>query len=155
MRQIFALLILSVAVGTTAHGQDITFENHIRPVLDRRCVKCHGETGMGDVEKFYPRINGQHFKYMLRQFEWIRDGKRRNANPEMVEQIKLVETPLILPVAFPEKPKVDDDGATFASTYDGSRHHLTPESAASIQARLGADISMIISSDSILVSISW
>jgi cytochrome c553 len=24
---------------------------------------------------------------MLRQFEWIRDGKRRNANPEMVEQI--------------------------------------------------------------------
>ena len=43
---------------------------------------------MGDVEKFYPRINGQHYKYMLRQFEWIRDGKRRNANPEMVEQIK-------------------------------------------------------------------
>jgi cytochrome c553 len=25
---------------------------------------------------------------MLRQFEWIRDGKRRNANPEMVDQIK-------------------------------------------------------------------
>lgn len=52
------------------------------------CVKCHGETGMGDKEKFYPRINGQHYNYMLRQFEWIRDGKRRNANPEMVEQIK-------------------------------------------------------------------
>ena len=52
------------------------------------CVKCHGETGMGDVEKFYPRINGQHYNYMVRQFEWIRDGKRRNANPDMVEQIK-------------------------------------------------------------------
>lgn len=52
------------------------------------CVQCHGETGMGDIEKFYPRINGQHYKYMVRQFEWIRDGKRRNANPEMVEQIK-------------------------------------------------------------------
>jgi cytochrome c553 len=52
------------------------------------CVKCHGETGMGDVEKFYPRINGQHYAYMVRQFEWIRDHKRRNANPEMVEQIK-------------------------------------------------------------------
>ena len=25
---------------------------------------------------------------MVRQFEWIRDGKRRNANPEMVEQIE-------------------------------------------------------------------
>lgn len=52
------------------------------------CVKCHGPDGMGNAEKFYPRINGQHYKYMLRQFEWIRDGKRRNANPDMVSQIK-------------------------------------------------------------------
>ncbi len=52
------------------------------------CVKCHGEIGGGDEEKFYPRISGQHYNYMLRQFEWIRDGKRRNANPDMVEQIK-------------------------------------------------------------------
>jgi len=52
------------------------------------CVRCHGEIGMGMVDKFYPRINGQHYNYMVRQFEWIRDGKRRNANPEMVKQIK-------------------------------------------------------------------
>lgn len=52
------------------------------------CVKCHGEIGEGDADKFYPRISGQHYNYMLRQFEWIRDGKRRNANPDMVEQIK-------------------------------------------------------------------
>lgn len=52
------------------------------------CVKCHGDHGEGIADKFYPRIEGQHYAYMLRQFEWIRDGKRRNANPEMVEQIK-------------------------------------------------------------------
>jgi cytochrome c553 len=52
------------------------------------CVRCHGETGLGMPEEFYPRINGQHYNYMVRQFEWIRDGKRRNSNPEMVEQIK-------------------------------------------------------------------
>jgi cytochrome c553 len=52
------------------------------------CVKCHGPSGMGDEEKFYPRIDGQHYAYMLRQFQWIRDGKRRNANPDMVAQIK-------------------------------------------------------------------
>ena len=52
------------------------------------CVKCHGENGEGIAEKFYPRIHGQHYAYMLRQFEWIRDGKRRNANPDMVKQIK-------------------------------------------------------------------
>ncbi len=51
------------------------------------CVKCHGETGEGKAEEFYPLIQGQHYNYMLRQFEWIRDGKRRNANPDMIEQI--------------------------------------------------------------------
>ncbi len=51
------------------------------------CVECHGEAGEGSKEKFYPRLAGQHYNYMLRQFEWIRDGKRRNANPDMVEQI--------------------------------------------------------------------
>jgi cytochrome c553 len=52
------------------------------------CVKCHGETGEGKKKDFFPKIHGQHYNYMLRQFEWIRDGKRRNANPDMVEQIK-------------------------------------------------------------------
>jgi cytochrome c553 len=59
-----------------------------KKLYDDNCVRCHGEHGEGDEEKFYPRIEGQHYKYMLRQFEWIRDGKRRNANPDMVEQIK-------------------------------------------------------------------
>ena len=52
------------------------------------CVRCHGDNGQGMPDKYYPRIQGQHYKYLVRQFEWIRDGKRRNANPEMVEQIK-------------------------------------------------------------------
>lgn len=52
------------------------------------CVRCHGEHGEGHADKFFPRIEGQHYAYMLRQFEWIRDGKRRNANPDMVDQIK-------------------------------------------------------------------
>ena len=52
------------------------------------CVRCHGDRGQGNNKKFFPRIQAQHYKYMLRQFEWIRDGKRRNANPDMVKQIK-------------------------------------------------------------------
>lgn len=52
------------------------------------CTECHGEHGEGMAEKFYPRIEGQHYEYVVRQFEWIRDGKRRNANPDMVKQIK-------------------------------------------------------------------
>ncbi|MDV7341061.1 c-type cytochrome [Terasakiella sp. A23] len=51
------------------------------------CVRCHGARGEGIPEKFFPLIQGQHYKYIMRQFEWIRDGKRRNANPDMVKQI--------------------------------------------------------------------
>ncbi|MCK5918921.1 MAG: cytochrome c4 [Cocleimonas sp.] len=59
-----------------------------KKLYDDNCVKCHGKKGEGDAKKFYPLIQAQHYNYMLRQFEWIRDGKRRNANPDMVKQIK-------------------------------------------------------------------
>jgi queuine tRNA-ribosyltransferase len=41
-------------------------------------------------------------------------------------------------------PKVDDDGVTFSSTYDGSSHRLTPEKAVEVQSKLGADIQMVL-----------
>jgi queuine tRNA-ribosyltransferase len=45
---------------------------------------------------------------------------------------------------FSLEPKVDDDGATFRSVYDGSTHRLTPESAVAVQELLGADIQMAL-----------
>ncbi|MHB1929495.1 MAG: tRNA guanosine(34) transglycosylase Tgt [Acidimicrobiales bacterium] len=42
------------------------------------------------------------------------------------------------------RPDVDDDGVTFRSTYDGSLHRLTPESAVAAQELLGADIQMAL-----------
>ena len=45
---------------------------------------------------------------------------------------------------FSLKPKVDDSGATFASTYDGSVHHLSPEGAVDVQVALGSDIQMVL-----------
>jgi queuine tRNA-ribosyltransferase len=45
---------------------------------------------------------------------------------------------------FSLEPKVDDDGATFASTYDGTRYHLSPEGAVAVQRNLGADIQMVL-----------
>jgi cytochrome c553 len=52
-----------------------------------QCARCHGTTGEGDAEAFVPRIQAQHYNYLVRQFEHIRDGSRRNANPEMQAQI--------------------------------------------------------------------
>ncbi len=40
--------------------------------------------------------------------------------------------------------RVDDDGVTFRSVYDGTADRFTPESAAAIQAALGSDIAMCL-----------
>jgi queuine tRNA-ribosyltransferase len=40
--------------------------------------------------------------------------------------------------------RLDDDGVTFRSVYDGSTERFTPELAAEIQARLGSDVAMCL-----------
>ena len=52
-----------------------------------KCGGCHGVNAEGDDEKFYPRIQGQHYEYLLRQLKWIQSGKRRNANQIMMRKI--------------------------------------------------------------------
>ena len=41
-------------------------------------------------------------------------------------------------------PRIDEQGVTFKSTYDGSEARLTPESATLIQEQIGADIAMVL-----------
>jgi queuine tRNA-ribosyltransferase len=45
---------------------------------------------------------------------------------------------------FSLDPKVDDDGVTFKSIYDGSLHRFTPEIAVDVQEKLGATIAMVL-----------
>jgi len=47
------------------------------------CMECHGENGEGSNDDLAPRIQAQHYKYLMRQFQWIRDDKRRNASDKM------------------------------------------------------------------------
>lgn len=41
-------------------------------------------------------------------------------------------------------PKIDDDGVTFKSTYDGALVRFTPERAIEVQQLIGADIQMVL-----------
>jgi cytochrome c553 len=59
-----------------------------KEIYERECADCHGGEGEGDVKKHVPAIHGQHYHYLVRQFHWIRNGRRRNADPEMVRQIE-------------------------------------------------------------------
>ncbi len=57
-------------------------------LFKENCVRCHGANGEGNEEKWFPLIQGQHYEYLIRQFREIKSGKRRNSNPDMVQQVK-------------------------------------------------------------------
>lgn len=77
-------LEMSVATGKGA-GDDLELGEKL---YAEHCARCHGANGEGNSELYAPRIQAQHYNYLVRQFEWIRDGKRRNSNAEMVAQIQ-------------------------------------------------------------------
>jgi cytochrome c553 len=52
------------------------------------CADCHGAAGEGDLDEHIPAIAGQHYPHLMRQFDQIRDGQRKNADPKMREQIE-------------------------------------------------------------------
>jgi cytochrome c553 len=74
---------------TTANGKgpgvDLELGKHL---YEENCTECHGENGEGNREDHTPAIYAQHYQYLVRQFEWIKSGRRRNADSKMVKQIR-------------------------------------------------------------------
>jgi len=68
-------------------------------MYEEKCTSCHGKQGLGDADNFFPKIQGQHYAYLLRQLQWIRDGLRKNANPAMLIQIKNMDNASLSAVA--------------------------------------------------------
>jgi cytochrome c553 len=68
--------------GPTGKGPGDSLEKGAE-IYAARCAACHGADGQGDADRYIPRIQSQHFAYLVRQVEWIREGARHNANPEM------------------------------------------------------------------------
>ncbi|NEX19710.1 c-type cytochrome [Thiorhodococcus mannitoliphagus] len=58
-----------------------------RQVYIDNCAGCHGAAGEGDSEEVVPAIAGQHYPYLVRQFEAIRTGRRNNANADIAEHV--------------------------------------------------------------------
>ena len=59
-----------------------------KDIYQKQCSQCHGVDGLGDNTNLFPRLKGQHYKYLARQLEWISSGYRKNTNPLMVERVK-------------------------------------------------------------------
>ena len=45
-------------------------------IYTARCSACHGVDGAGNNARAYPRLQGQHYRYMQRQARLVRDGLR-------------------------------------------------------------------------------
>ncbi len=74
--------------NTVAGKGDGTQLNNGEKIFNQMCSACHGDKGQGNAQSFFPRIQGQHYAYTLRQLQWMRDGRRKNANPAMLAIIK-------------------------------------------------------------------
>lgn len=70
----------SLGPGTNLETGERLYREH--------CVDCHGADGEGIADEYMPLIQGQNYSYLVRQFKWIAAGRRRNADAEMIEQIK-------------------------------------------------------------------
>lgn len=72
------------------HGKGDNLERG-REVYEERCSVCHAENGSGHADWAIPRVGGQHYNYLRRQLEWMMNGKRRNANEEMLEELRQLD----------------------------------------------------------------
>jgi cytochrome c553 len=61
---------------------------HGKKIYEDNCAECHGPRAEGNFDDHIPLLQGQHYQYLYRQFIWIRDGRRRNADKKMVKQIQ-------------------------------------------------------------------
>jgi cytochrome c553 len=68
-------------------------------IYGRQCSRCHGLDGEGMEAAFYPRIAGQHYRYLVRQMIDIAGGRRGNANPDMTRVVESLSAKEIASVA--------------------------------------------------------
>lgn len=59
-----------------------------KDLFARDCAACHGAAGGGQAELFHPKVAAQHYSYLLRELELIRNGERGNSNPVMAALVK-------------------------------------------------------------------
>ncbi len=71
------------------HGRGVPINLELGArIYERDCKECHGAEGEGNQNDHIPKLQGQHYAYLKRQFDWIRNGRRRNSDEKMVQQIK-------------------------------------------------------------------
>ena len=69
--------------GTTEYRQG-------KNIYQEYCSTCHGDNGEGNNELVYPKLQGQHYQYMRRQLESVKNGLR-TVHPGMQTIIEVLD----------------------------------------------------------------
>lgn len=75
-------------IGDAAHGRRLYLEGDAGRGIPA-CLRCHGEAAQGQQlgDAVYPRLGGQHQRYVTKQlYEWKRD-ERKNSQGGIMNQI--------------------------------------------------------------------
>lgn len=79
-------------------------------VYEDRCGVCHSSDGAGHGDWAIPWVAGQHYRYLRRQLDWMLDGRRRNANEEMMVELREMNPADIKAVSdYMSRMKVDPE----------------------------------------------
>ncbi len=90
-------------------------------VYFRLCESCHGPVGEGDAARLMPRVGGQHYEYLLRQFYDAVEGRRPNMEGDHARLLARLERADIVGVAdylsrLSPKPRGESAAAGSAGT---------------------------------------
>ena len=123
---------------TTTHGEVPT--PAFMPVGTRATVRAIGVDDLAAVGTDMVLVNTYHLM--------LRPGSETIAALGGVQQFMGWPGPVLTDSGgfqvFSLQPRVDEDGVTFRSTYDGSTVRMTPESAVAAQEAIGSDIAMAL-----------
>lgn len=61
-----------------------------KQLFEQNCAACHGQQAEGNSDARYPRLQGQHYAYLLLQARKISKGLRK-ANPGMMEVLQRID----------------------------------------------------------------
>jgi cytochrome c553 len=78
------------SMSSVSHGSGRALQRG-SSVYVRHCKSCHGSSGQGNDERTIPRLAGQHYEYLLRQFYDAVDGRRPNMDGEHVRLLSKLE----------------------------------------------------------------
>jgi cytochrome c553 len=81
-RWAFAILILALPLLVRAQDDAVPTFKSIDSMEARAqgCVTCHGNSGQGTADGYFPRIAGKPAGYLYNQLIAFRDGTRRYAS---------------------------------------------------------------------------